>query len=71
MPLYRITTKKQFINGNLLIEKGMSIQVSSFANNPLYYNQGQDINDAFMRIYGFDLRPFGLLNVSFLEVEKV
>ena len=70
MALYKITTKRKFENGNLLIDKGLSVQVSSFAANPLYYNEGNDVNNAFLRIYGIDLKPQGLLSATFLEVEK-
>jgi hypothetical protein len=71
MALYKITTKRKFVNGNLLIDKGMSVQVSSFAANPLYYDEGNDVNNAFKRIYGIDLRPHGLLSKTFLTVEKL
>ncbi|PKP13227.1 MAG: hypothetical protein CVU08_06470 [Bacteroidetes bacterium HGW-Bacteroidetes-3] len=71
MALYKITTKRKFVNGNLLIDKGMSVQVSSFAANPLYYNEGNDVNNAFIRIFGIDLKPQGLLSATFLEVEKM
>ena len=71
MALYKITTKRNFVNGNLLIEQGMSVQVSSFAANPLYYNDGNDVNNAFKRVYGIDLKPQGLLSNTFLEVEKI
>ena len=71
MALYKVTTKRQFVSGNLLIDKGMSVQVSSFAANPLYYDQGHAVNNAFKRIYGIDLKPHGLLSNTFLEVEKI
>ena len=71
MALYKITTKRKFVNGNLLIDQGMSVQVSSFAANPLYYDDGNDVNNAFKRVYGIDLKPQGLLSNTFLEVEKL
>lgn len=71
MALYKITTKRKFVNGNLLIDEGMTVQVSSFAANPLYYDEGNDVNNAFLRIYGIDLKPQGLLSTTFLEVEKI
>ena len=49
----------------------MSVQVSSFAANPLYYDDGNDVNNAFKRIFGLDLKPHGLLSHTFLEVEKI
>ena len=71
MALYKITTKRKFVNGNLLIDKGMTVKISSFAANPLYYNEGNDVNNAFKRIYGIDLKPHGLLSNTFLEVKKI
>ncbi len=32
------------------------IQVSSFAVNPLYQDEGDDGNNAFIRIFGIDLK---------------
>ena len=71
MALYKITTKRQFLNGNLLIEKGLSVQVLSFATNPLYYDDGNDVNNTFLRVYGIDLKSLGLLTAAFLDVEKI
>lgn len=71
MALFKITTKRKFVNGNLLIDKGMTVQVSSFAANPLYYDEGNDVNNAFIRIFGIDLKPLGLLSNTFLEVDKL
>lgn len=70
MALYKITTKRKFINDNLLIDKGMTVQVSPFDANPLRYDEESDVNNAFTRIFGIDLRPQGLLSTTFLEVEK-
>ncbi|GHA40219.1 hypothetical protein GCM10007103_22080 [Salinimicrobium marinum] len=71
MALYKITTKRKFVNGNLLIDKGMTVQDSSFAANPLDYDEGTDVNNALIIIYGIDLKPQGLLSTTFLEVEKI
>ena len=71
MPLFKVTTKKRFVSGNFLLEQGMSVQVSTFSQNPLYFNQGDEINNAFIRVHGLDLKPYGLLSVAFLEVEKI
>lgn len=71
MALYKVTTKRKFVSGNFLVDKGMTVQVSSFSDNPLYYDEGNDINNAFKRVYGVDLKPHGLLSVAFLEVKKI
>lgn len=72
MALYTITTKtrKYAPNGKLLIEPGMSVQVVSNAGNPIYYNQGQLVVDAFLRVYGVDLREARMLSVSYLDVKQ-
>lgn len=49
----------------------MTVQVSSFAANPLYYDEGNDVNNAFLRVYGIDLKPQGLLSTTFLMLEKI
>jgi len=63
MALYTITTKmrKHAPSGQLLIEPGMSVTVPCNAGNPVY--------DAFLRMYGVDLRAAGALNASFLDVK--
>jgi hypothetical protein len=71
MALYKITTKRRFTSGNLIIDKGLTVQVSSFAANPLYYDEGNDVNNAFKRIYGLDLKPHGLLSNTFLSVDII
>ena len=65
MALYTITTKmrKHAPSGQLLIEPGMSVTV------PVYFNNGQLVVDAFLRMYGVDLRAAGALNTSFLDVK--
>lgn len=72
MPTFQITTKhRKNVNG-ILIEPGMTVQVvtQSFSN-PVCTNGGQPVADAFMRIYGIDIKKAGCLNMADLEVEKV
>lgn len=71
MALYTITTKmrKHAPSGQLLIEPGMSVTVPCNAGNPVYFNNGQLVVDAFFRVYGVDLRAAGALNASFLDVK--
>ena len=71
MALYTITTKmrKHAPSGQLLIEPGMSVTVPCNAGNPVYFNKGQLVVDAFLRMYGVDLRAAGALNASFLDVK--
>lgn len=50
----------------------MSVEVlSKYFYNPLTTNGGQMVADAFMRIYGVDLKRAGALNTVDLDVEKI
>ena len=54
------------------IEPGMTIEVvTQSLNNPLLTNGGQAVADAFMRIYGIDIKKAGALNMVYLNVEKL
>lgn len=53
------------------IEPGMSVEVvTQSMSNPVLSNP-QVVADAFMRIYGVDLRRALALNMSYLAVERV
>ena len=70
MPKFVITTKRMKNCNGVRIEPGMSVQVvtNSFSN-PVTTNGGQIVADAFMRIYGIDIKRAGCLNMSELSVE--
>lgn len=72
MPIFQITTTRtRWING-CCIEPGMTVQVTTRSTcNPVTTNGGQIVVDAFMRIYGVDIRKAGCLNVIDLKVERV
>jgi len=72
MPMFRITTKRSLSCNGIRIEPGMAVDVvtSSFSN-PVSVNGGQAVVDAFMRIYGVDIRRAGALNMVYLDVERV
>ena len=54
------------------IEPGMSVEVvSQSMSNPILSNGGQPVVDAFMRIYGLDIRRAGALNMTYLNVERI
>ena len=54
------------------IEPGMTVEVvTQSMNNPLLTNGGQAVADAFMRIYGIDIKKAGDLNMVYLNVEKL
>lgn len=72
MPIFQITTKNRRNVNGILIEPGMTVQVISQSfSNPVVTNGGQAVVDAFMRVYGIDIKKSGVLNTADLEVEKI
>ena len=70
--LYRITVKNSKLTSGIRIEKGMSVDVvSNSMSNPVTTNGGQAVVDAFMRIYGIDIRKVGALSMAWLDVERI
>lgn len=69
MARFRITTKHvKNVNG-IRIEPGMSVEVvTQSMSNPVITNGGQPVIDAFMRIYGIDIKKAGCLSMVELEV---
>ncbi|MBO7561688.1 MAG: hypothetical protein J6T04_02230 [Bacteroidales bacterium] len=70
MALFIITTRRKKICNGVVIEPGMTVQVASIYNNPVTVNRGQEVEDAFMRLYGISLRKANALNMSDLIVKK-
>lgn len=72
MPRFKITTKQRKMSNGIIIEPGMSVEVvtSSFSN-PVSTNGGQAVADAFMRIYGVDIKKAGALNTVWLDVKQI
>ncbi len=72
MPLFRITTKTMKNTNGIRIEPGMSVDVvSNSFSNPVTTNGGQVVVDAFMRMYGIDIKRAGALNMVCLNVERI
>ena len=70
--LYRITVKNPKLTNGIRVERGMSVDVvSNSMSNPVTTNGGQAVVDAFMRIYGIDIKRAGALSMAFLNVERV
>ena len=71
MALFQITTKHTKNCNGIRIEPGMSVQVvTQSMSNPVITNGGQPVIDAFMRIYGIDIKKAGCLNMVELDVVK-
>ena len=72
MPLFRVTVKQMKLTSGIRIEPGMSVDVvSNSMSNPLTTNGGQLVVDAFMRVYGIDLKRIGALSTVYLDVVRV
>lgn len=71
MPLYKaIATKTQGLSNHQLLQKGMEVTFSHIGY-PWSDTNGKPINDAFLRMYGIDLRANGVLSPGFIEVKEV
>ena len=73
MALYQVTVKKQWRSAGQIVEPGMSVQVATdILADPMLINGGQLVQDAFMRVYGVDLRSMNLLmNTLVLESKRI
>ena len=70
--LYRVTVKSSKNSNGIRIERGMSVEVvTNNITNPVTTNGGQAVADAFMRIYGIDIRKAGALNMVYLDVQRI
>lgn len=72
MPLYRVTVKTPKNTNGIRLERGMTVDVvSNSMSNPVTTNGGQSVVDAFMRLYGIDLKKAGALNMVYLNVDRI
>ena len=72
MPLFRVTVKQSKLTSGIRIERGMQVDVvTNSMSNPLTVNGGQAVADAFMRIYGVDMRRLNALSTVYLDVERI
>lgn len=72
MPLFRITVKSMKNANGVRLERGMSVDVATQSfSNPVLNNGGQAVADAFMRIYGVDIKKAGALNMAYLDVVRI
>ena len=70
--LYRVTVKNSKNCNGIRLERGMSVDVATNSmSNPVTTNGGQPVADAFMRIYGIDIRKAGALNMVYLDGERI
>lgn len=65
MPTFTIELTKPIMVHGEYYDKGLSVQVSTFFNNP--WNESTKINKAFKRIHGVDLKQNNFLNQGYLK----
>ena len=71
MALFRITVKQKVRTNGIVLDPGMSVEVvTQSMSNPVSTNGGTVVADAFMRIYGVDIKKAGALNNVYLDVKK-
>lgn len=72
MALFRITVTKKVRANGIVLDPGMQVEVVTQSyNDPVHTNCGQVVADAFMRIYGVDIKKAGALNGIYLEVKQI
>ena len=72
MPKFRITVKQRKNCNGIMLEPGMSVEVvTQTFSNPVTTNGGQLVADAFMRIYGIDMKHANALSTVYLNVEQI
>jgi len=72
MPLYQVTLKHSGTSNGIRYEQGMSVQVATpTSNNPVLLQNGQLVIDAFMRMYGIDVKKAGLVSSSYMQVDQI
>ena len=70
--IYKITVKTSKNSNGIRVERGMSVEVvTNNITNPVTNNGSQAVVDAFMRIYGIDIRKAGALNMVYLDVQRI
>ena len=72
MARFRITTTQMKNCNGVRIEPGMTVEViTQSMSNPVSINGGQVVADAFMRVYGIDIKKAGALSMVYLNVERL
>ena len=60
------------MSNGVLIEPGLSVEVITQSySNPITNNGGQAVADAFMRIYGLDIKKACALSTVWLDVKQI
>lgn len=71
MALFRATVKTTRVNNGVRIEKGMSVEFVSSYGAPMSTNGGKEVIDAFIRVYGVDIKKAGAMGTSYIDIVKI
>lgn len=72
MALFRVMIKQSSTFNGTRVEKGMSVDVPTISNiSPVSADGGKLVQDAFIRIYGIDLKSLNMLNHSWLDAKQI
>ena len=71
MALFLITVKQNKYSNGIRLEQGMSVVVSSSYSNPINTNGGHEVEEAFFRKYGIDLKKNGGNSSVYLDIKKI
>lgn len=72
MARFIITIKLRTQTNGIRIEPGMQVEVvTQSMSNPVITKGGQTVIDAFMRIYGIDIKKAGVLSMVHLDVKQM
>ena len=72
MALFRITVKQKVRTNGIVLDPGMQVEVVTQSyNDPVHTNGGQAVADAFMYIYGVDIKKAGALNGVYFKVDRI
>lgn len=76
MALFLVSVKQRANINGVMLEPGMSVQVvlsglNSFNSDPLHFNEGREVINAFMRIYGIDVTAAVRNYGYYFRVERI
>ncbi len=72
MALFRITVKQKVRTNGIVLDPGMQVEVVTQSyNDPIHTNGGKVVANAFMCIYGVDIKKAGALNGINLDVKRI
>ena len=72
MALFKVTTNARKLTNGILIEPGMRQEVATVSEViPITADGGKAVADAFMRVYGIDLKKAGALNSAYLDAIRL